>query len=60
MACEGAISSVSRKKVYTSNWYENKIGVVDLGQRVVTKKLPIADKPDGDRLRGSVSQGVRV
>jgi YVTN family beta-propeller protein len=34
-------------KVYTSNWYENKIGVVDLGQMKVVKKIPTEDKPDG-------------
>src|SRR5262249_47784579 len=26
-------------KVYTSNWHENKIGVVDLGQMKVVKKI---------------------
>ncbi|HKN33189.1 MAG TPA: hypothetical protein VJX16_08080 [Terriglobales bacterium] len=35
------------KKVYTSDWYENKIGVIDLKQRKVIKKIPTADKPDG-------------
>ncbi len=35
------------KKVYTSDWYENKIGVIDLKQMKVIKKLPTADKPDG-------------
>jgi YVTN family beta-propeller protein len=34
-------------KVYTSNWYENKIGVVDLSQMKVVKKIPTEDKPDG-------------
>src|SRR5262245_13578465 len=34
-------------KVYTSNWYENKIGVVDLDQMKVVKKIPTEDKPDG-------------
>jgi len=44
---EGVAYIPEGKKVYTSNWYENKIGVVDLGQMAVTKKLPTADKPDG-------------
>ncbi len=35
------------KKVYTSDWYENKIGVVDLRQMKVVKKLPAESKPDG-------------
>lgn len=35
------------KKVYTSDWYENKIGVVDLRQMKVIAKIPTADKPDG-------------
>jgi YVTN family beta-propeller protein len=35
------------KKVYTSDWYENKIGVVDLRQMKVVAKIPTADKPDG-------------
>ena len=35
------------KKVYTSDWYENKIGVIDLRQMKVVKKLPTEAKPDG-------------
>src|SRR5689334_15168407 len=35
------------KKVYTSDWYENKIGVVDLRQMKVIAKIATADKPDG-------------
>lgn len=35
------------KKVYTSNWHENKIGVIDLRQMKVIKKIPTEDKPDG-------------
>src|SRR5436853_6372987 len=34
-------------KVYTSNWGENKIGVVDLKSTSVVKRLPTADKPNG-------------
>jgi len=34
------------KKIYTSDWYENKIGVIDLTQREVIKKLPTGAKPD--------------
>lgn len=35
------------KKVYTSDSWENKIGVVDLRQMKVVKKLPTEAKPDG-------------
>jgi YVTN family beta-propeller protein len=34
-------------KIYTSDWYENEIGVIDLGQRKVIKKIPTEAKPDG-------------
>ena len=34
-------------KVYTSDWYENKIGVIDLRQFKLIKKIPTHDKPDG-------------
>jgi DNA-binding beta-propeller fold protein YncE len=34
-------------KVYTSDWWENKVGVVDLHQFKVLKKIPTRDKPDG-------------
>jgi len=34
-------------KAYTSDWYENKIGVIDLEHMKVVKKLPTEDKPDG-------------
>ncbi|HKW75604.1 MAG TPA: YncE family protein [Terriglobales bacterium] len=35
------------KKVYTSDWYENKVGVVDLRQMKVIAKIPTDNKPDG-------------
>jgi DNA-binding beta-propeller fold protein YncE len=35
------------KKVYTSDYYENKIGVIDRKQMKVIKKLPTEAKPDG-------------
>jgi hypothetical protein len=34
-------------KVYTSNWGENKIGVVDLHKMSVVKRLPTSEKPNG-------------
>ncbi len=34
-------------KVYTSNWGEEKIGVVDLGAMTVVKRLPTGAKPNG-------------
>src|SRR5256886_6181983 len=33
------------KKVYTSDWHENKIGVIDLKQMKVINKLPTEAKP---------------
>ncbi len=35
------------RKVYTSDWQENKIGVVSLSEMRVIKKLPTESKPDG-------------
>ena len=35
------------KKVYTSDWFEKKIGVVDLRQGKIIAKLPGQLKPDG-------------
>jgi DNA-binding beta-propeller fold protein YncE len=35
------------RKVFTSNWGEEKIGVVDLHKMIVTKRLPTAAKPNG-------------
>jgi Cytochrome D1 heme domain len=35
------------RKVYTSDWYENKVGVVDLKKMEVIKKIPVDAKPDG-------------
>jgi DNA-binding beta-propeller fold protein YncE len=34
-------------KAYTSDWGEHKVGVIDLKQMRVTKKLPVENKPDG-------------
>jgi DNA-binding beta-propeller fold protein YncE len=34
-------------KVYTSDWGEEKIGVVDLWRMEVVKRLPTAEKPNG-------------
>ena len=34
-------------KVYTSDWFEDKIGVIDLRQFKVIKKIPTRHKPDG-------------
>jgi len=35
------------RKVYTSDWYENKIGVVSLADMRVVKKIATEEKPDG-------------
>jgi DNA-binding beta-propeller fold protein YncE len=34
-------------KIYTSDWWENKIGVIDARTLQITKKLPTEAKPDG-------------
>ncbi|HET8668957.1 MAG TPA: hypothetical protein VFM10_13315, partial [Terriglobales bacterium] len=44
---EGVEFAPDMKKVYTSDWYENKIGVVDLRQMKVIRKIPTEEKPDG-------------
>lgn len=44
---EGVEFVPDMKKVYTSDWYENKIGVVDLRQMKVIRKIPTEEKPDG-------------
>src|SRR6266446_1531759 len=35
------------RKVYTSNWGEDKIGIVDLHSISIIKRLPTAEKPNG-------------
>jgi DNA-binding beta-propeller fold protein YncE len=44
---EGVEFAPDLNKVYTSDYWENKIGVVDLHQMKVVKKLPTEAKPDG-------------
>ena len=44
---EGVEIASDANKVYTSNWYENKIGVVDLVSLKLIKKIPTEAKPDG-------------
>jgi DNA-binding beta-propeller fold protein YncE len=44
---EGVEYIAELKKAYTSNAYDNTIGVVDLRQMKVIKKIPTAAKPDG-------------
>lgn len=44
---EGVEYAPDVDKVYTSDWLENKIGVIALDQMRVVKKLPTAAKPDG-------------
>ena len=44
---EGIAYIAEGRKVYTANWWENKIGVVDLARFAVIKKMPTEDKPDG-------------
>jgi YVTN family beta-propeller protein len=44
---EGIEIAPDVKKAYTSNWLENKIGVIDLDQMKVIKKIPTESKPDG-------------
>src|SRR5215470_14836296 len=44
---EGVAYIAEGRKVYTANWGENKIGVVDLARMSVVKRLPTEAKPDG-------------
>src|SRR5215471_6787227 len=44
---EGVEIAPDVKKAYTSNWLENKIGVIDLQQMKLIKKIPTESKPDG-------------
>ncbi|PYM11101.1 MAG: hypothetical protein DMD81_27935 [Candidatus Rokuibacteriota bacterium] len=44
---EGVAYIPEGRKVYTANWGENKIGVVELDRFVVAKRLPTENKPDG-------------
>jgi DNA-binding beta-propeller fold protein YncE len=44
---EGVEIASDVKKAYTSNWLENKIGVIDLDQMKIIKKIPTESKPDG-------------
>jgi len=44
---EGVEVAPDVNKIYTSDWYENKIGVVDLGSLKLVKKIPTEAKPDG-------------
>jgi DNA-binding beta-propeller fold protein YncE len=44
---EGVEIAADVKKAYTSNWLENKIGVIDLERMQVVKKIATESKPDG-------------
>lgn len=44
---EGVEYILDLKKVYTSDWYEDKIGVIDLRSLQVIGKIPTESKPDG-------------
>jgi len=44
---EGVEYASDVNKVYTSDWLENKIGVVSMDSMTVIKKLPTEAKPDG-------------
>jgi DNA-binding beta-propeller fold protein YncE len=46
-SAEGVEYVPELKKAYTSNAYDNTIGVVDLRQMKVIKKIPTEAKPDG-------------
>lgn len=44
---EGVTFIPGSRKAYTSDWFENAIGVVDLNTGEVVKKVPTESKPDG-------------
>jgi DNA-binding beta-propeller fold protein YncE len=35
------------RKAYTSDWHENKVGVIDMKRLALIKKIPSGNKPDG-------------
>src|SRR5215467_10635275 len=47
LGIEGVEYAPDVNKVYTSDWLENKIGVVSMDSMTVIKKLPTEAKPDG-------------
>jgi YVTN family beta-propeller protein len=44
---EGVTYVPDLKKVYASDWYEDKIAVIDVSTLAVIKKIPTESKPDG-------------
>lgn len=44
---EGVVYAPGVNKVYTSDWWENKIGVIAMDQMNVIKKISTDSKPDG-------------
>src|SRR4051812_23308391 len=44
---EGVEIAPDMSKVYTSDWYENEIGVIDLDGLKLINKIPTEAKPDG-------------
>src|SRR5256885_4724188 len=44
---EGVEIAPDVNKVYTSDWFENRIGVIDLDSFQLLKKIPTETKPDG-------------
>src|SRR5487761_1464511 len=44
---EGVVFAPDIHKVYTSDWFEDKIGVIDMRTMKIIKKLPTESKPDG-------------
>src|SRR5258708_9703214 len=44
---EGVEIAPDVTQAYTSNWLQNKIGVIDLDQMKLVKKIPTESKPDG-------------
>lgn len=44
------------RKVYASNWGENKIGVVDLHKMSVVKRLTTAESPMEARMRAALGR----
>ncbi len=44
---EGVEVASDANKLYTSDWYENEVGVIDLNSLKLIKKVPTETKPDG-------------
>lgn len=57
---EGVEYVPEMKKVYTSDWHENRIAVLDLRQMKVIKKIPNRGQAERQHLRCPISEALRI